>query len=99
MTPWPLSVFTVVLQPLKAARRRWRRTESRMFSHITYFEMASEESSVLIQTARRKSRTKSTGQLAAIDFAPLVHRNLFDKKNPLRDLPSAQTRPAVLEQI
>ena len=42
---------------------------------------------------------KSIGQRAAIHFAPLVNRNLFDKKDPLRDLPPAQTRPAVLKQI
>jgi hypothetical protein len=37
-----------------------------------------------------KSRAKLRRQLPAIDFAPLVHRNFFDKKNPLRNLPTAE---------
>jgi hypothetical protein len=57
------------------------------------------ESSVLIRPQPDESRTKSPGQLAAIDLAPLVHRNFFDKKNPLWDLPAAEARTAMLEEI
>ncbi len=99
VTPWPLSVFTDVLQPPRAARSRMApRVENRMF-RISFSSDWGEESSVLIRSRPKESRTKLTGQLAAIDFATLVYRYFFDKKNPLWDLPSTEARPAVLEQI
>jgi hypothetical protein len=42
----------------------------------------------LIWSRPKESRAKSSGQFAAIDLAALVHRNFFDKKNLLWNLPS-----------
>jgi hypothetical protein len=65
----------------------------------TFISDGKGEASVLIRPREVKSGNKFTGQLAPVDLAPLVHRNFRDEENPLWDLPPAQARPAMLEQI
>lgn len=108
----PLGLVTVVVQPLRTARKRAAPMVERSIVRIGSFGYplvrnggASWVCCAIMWWQREPSAdlspsgSKSSGELAAIDLTPLVHRNFFDKKYPLWDLPPAQPRPAIFEQI